>query len=139
MHAASPRTTAFMGRRSEYMHWAKTQQMAPFNLAVSGVHPVSLRELSVSLDDIELTGPSYYGWPPLLEALASHVGVPESRIFFTEGTSMANHLAMAVCLRPGDEVLIEQPTYELLLDTARALGVDVRRFPRRREDDFLPD
>ncbi len=37
---------------------------------------------------------------------------------------MANHLAMAVLLDAGDEVLIEQPTYELL---TLALRIWVRR------------
>jgi len=48
---------------------------------------------------------------------------------------------MAVIINPGDEVLIEQPTYEPLLALARYLGANIRRFPRRFEDDFaiLPE
>ena len=49
---------------------------------------------------------------------------------------MANYLAMAGCADPGDEVLIEQPTYELLLRTAEYLGLNVRRFQRRAENGF---
>jgi aspartate/methionine/tyrosine aminotransferase len=52
---------------------------------------------------------------------------------------MANHLAMAACFEPGDEVLIEQPTYELLTSTARFLGARPRRFVRRFADDFRID
>lgn len=52
---------------------------------------------------------------------------------------MANHLALAATIEPGDEVLIEQPTYELLLSTARYLGATIRRFSRRSEDDFRVD
>jgi hypothetical protein len=52
---------------------------------------------------------------------------------------MANHLAMAGLLEPGDEVLIEQPTYEPLLTVAEYLGVKIRRFPRRFEDGFQVD
>lgn len=124
---------------SEYMHWAKTRQAAPFNLAVSGVPAVTLRDLPVRLEDLELSGASFYGWPPLQAALARHAGVNEDRIVQAAGTSMANHLAMAVCLERGDEVLIEEPTYELLVDAARYLGGVIRRFPRRREDGFHPD
>jgi aspartate/methionine/tyrosine aminotransferase len=43
---------------------------------------------------------------------------------------------MAAILRPGDEVLIEQPVYELLLNTAYYLGAIVKRFSRRFEDGF---
>jgi aspartate/methionine/tyrosine aminotransferase len=46
------------------------------------------------------------------------------------GTSLANHLAMAALLRPGDEVLVEHPTYEPLLAVARYLGAVVTRFRR---------
>ena len=49
---------------------------------------------------------------------------------------MANHLTMAATLNPGDEVLIEQPTYELLVSTARYLGAEVKRFTRSFEDGF---
>ena len=52
---------------------------------------------------------------------------------------MANFLAMTACFEPGDEVLIEQPTYELLLNVARFLGAQVRRFARRFEDGFQLD
>ena len=41
----------------------------------------------------------------------SHTGAPEECIVTATGTSMANHLAMAAVLAPGDEVLIEQPAY----------------------------
>jgi len=43
------------------------------------------------------------------------------------GASMANHLTMAVVIEPGDVVLIERPTYEPLVSTARFLGAEVRR------------
>ncbi|PYU17621.1 MAG: aminotransferase [Acidobacteria bacterium] len=52
------------------------------------------------------------------------------------GTSMANHLAMAALLNSGDEILIEHPTYELLLNVAEYLGAQIRRFSRRFEDNF---
>jgi len=124
---------------SDYMHWAKTLQAARFNLGNSGVAAVTLRELGAGLDDIELSGPSFYGWPPLVEALARHLGVSTGQVCHAEGTSLANYLAMAVTLRPGDEVLIEEPTYELLVDAARHLSATVVRFPRPRALDFQPD
>ncbi len=124
---------------SEYMHWAKTRQASRFNLANSGLAPISRDELGVSAGDIELSGPSFYGWPPLLEALARHADVPPDRICHAEGTSQGNFLAMAVCVEPGDEVLVEDPSYELLVDTARYLRAVVRRFPRARGTGFQPD
>jgi aspartate/methionine/tyrosine aminotransferase len=49
---------------------------------------------------------------------------------------MANHLVMAALLAPGDEVVIEKPTYGLLLDVARYLGARIRRVGRDFENDF---
>ncbi len=119
---------------SNYMHWAKTRVHARFNLGISGILNYPLRELPVTLGDLEITGDSYYGYAPLVEALSQKCGVPAGKIFTTVGTSMANHLAMAAAVEAGDEILIEQPTYELLVSTAQYLGAVVKRFPRREED-----
>jgi aspartate/methionine/tyrosine aminotransferase len=52
---------------------------------------------------------------------------------------MANFLAMAALISPGDEVLIEHPAYDPLPSLARQLGITVRRFARRAEDGFRID
>ena len=52
---------------------------------------------------------------------------------------MANHLAMAALLEPGDEVLIEHPAYGPLLDAALYLEADVKRFARTEESGFAVD
>ncbi len=124
---------------SEYMHWAKTQSGARFNLAVSGLPNLHLRELDVSLSQLEITTQFPYGYPPLKQALAKRMKVDEQCVVTAAGTTFANHLAMAALINPGDEVLIEQPTYEPLLSLARYLGATVKRFPRRFEDGFQID
>jgi aspartate/methionine/tyrosine aminotransferase len=122
--------------QSAYMEWAKTRSQAPFNLATSGLANFSLARLPVRLQDLELTGPAGYGYEPLQRRLATRCGVAAECLVAATGTSMANHLAMAAVLDPGDEVLIEHPTYGLLLDVAEYLGATVRRFSRRFEDGF---
>ncbi len=122
-------------KRSRYMEWAKTRSTAPFNLATSGVSNVLFSEFPLRVEDLEITGGGY-GYGPLLERIARHTGAPTDCIVTAAGTSMANHLAMAALLEPGDEVVLEEPTYGLLLDVARYLGVQVRRVPRRFEEDF---
>jgi aspartate/methionine/tyrosine aminotransferase len=118
------------------MHWAKMRANARFNLATSGIPNVALAELLVKLDDLEITTSSPYGYPPLIEAIAAHADVPKECVVTAAGTSMANHLAMATLIARGDEVLIEQPTYGLLLEVARYLGADVKRFQRKAESGF---
>jgi aspartate/methionine/tyrosine aminotransferase len=128
-----------MDGRSEYMEWAKTRSQARFNLASSGIVAFPLAELPVRLDALELTGPSFYGYPPLLARLARKCGVAEDCVLPATGTSMANFLVMAALLEPGDHVLVEQPTYGPLVDAARFLRADLRRFPRRAEEEFRLD
>jgi hypothetical protein len=124
---------------SEYMEWAKTRSQSRFNLASSGVAELPIRELPVRLEDLELTGPSFYGYPPLQERLARKAGVSPDCVVAATGTSMANHLALAAFLRPGDEALIETPAYGPLVDVASYLGAEVRRFPRRASSGFAVD
>jgi aspartate/methionine/tyrosine aminotransferase len=52
---------------------------------------------------------------------------------------MANHLAMAAIIEPGDEVLIEHPAYGPILDVANYLQANVRRFARVEENGWLVD
>jgi aspartate/methionine/tyrosine aminotransferase len=126
-------------KHSDYMHWSKTQSRARFNLATSGVAPFPLRELPVHLETLEINGYDGYGYPPLQKAVAAHHGVDPDCVVESAGTSMANHLAMAAILEPGDEVLIEHPAYGPILDVAEYLHANVKRFLRTRETGWVVD
>lgn len=126
-------------RHSDYMLWAKTQGRARFNLATSGVGSFPLNELPVTIEQLEINGDSTYGYAPLQQAIANKCGVDPDCVVAAAGTSMANHLAMAALIDPGDEVLIEQPTYELLTSTLLYLGASVKRFARREESGYALD
>jgi aspartate/methionine/tyrosine aminotransferase len=121
---------------SQYMRWAKLRSQARFNLASSGLANYPLARLPVRVEDLEISGASYYGYEPLQSALAAKSGVPLECVVAATGTSMANHLVMAATLEPGDEVLIEHPTYELLLNVAQYLGAEIKRFPRAASEGF---
>ncbi len=121
------------------MGWAKLRSPARYNLAGSGVMSYPLAELPVTLEQLEINGPNDYGYRPLVEKLARKAGVPAECVVETIGTSLANHLAMAATLDPGDGALIERPTYGLLVDVAEYLGAEVRRFERRPEDGYRID
>lgn len=115
---------------SRYIEFAKLESGARFNLAASGVAPYPLADLPVRFENLELNGPVGYGYAPLVERLAAKCDVPVECVVEANGTSMGNHLAMAAVVEPGDEVLIEEPTYEPLVNLALYLGAQVRRFPR---------
>jgi aspartate/methionine/tyrosine aminotransferase len=125
--------------RSEYLEWIKTRSESPVNLTASGVTPYRLRDLGATLEDLELTGPGAYGYEPLQAALAAKCGVAPECVVAAMGTSLANHLAMAALVAPGDEVVIERPFYEPLAALARYLGAAVRFFERRPEEIFRID
>jgi aspartate/methionine/tyrosine aminotransferase len=124
---------------SPYMQFAKLRSEAKYNLASSGIIGYPLAGLPVRLEDLEINGPTLYGYDPLLERLAARNGVSKDQVATAAGTSMANHLAFAAALEPGDEVLVEWPTYELLITTLEYLGVTVRYFERKLEDGFRID
>jgi aspartate/methionine/tyrosine aminotransferase len=121
---------------SHYLEWAKLHCAARFSLASSGVRGLPLASLPIHLADLELNGPPGYGHPPLLDAIAEHAGVPPTFVVTAAGCSMANYLALATLVSPGDELVIEQPTYEPLLALASYLGASIRRFERRFENGF---
>src|ERR687889_2886588 len=123
-------TAARQVMSSSYMHWAKTSSTAKFNLAMSGVSNLKLRELRVSLDDLEITNGGY-GYQPLIQSIATRYRVAPESVVTAAGTTFANHLAMAALIKPGDEVLFEHPAYEPMLAAALYLGAKVRRFARR--------
>ncbi|HEX6285652.1 MAG TPA: aminotransferase class I/II-fold pyridoxal phosphate-dependent enzyme, partial [Pyrinomonadaceae bacterium] len=120
---------------SSYMHWAKTTSTAKFNLATSGMPNLSIRDLRVSLADLEITDGGY-GYQPLIERIGARYRVGRESIVTAAGTTFANHLAMAALVKPGDEVLFEAPAYEPMLATARYLGAEITRFARRFEKGF---
>jgi aspartate/methionine/tyrosine aminotransferase len=126
-------------KRARYMEWAKTRSAARFNLATSGIVSVPIGEFPLDLGALEVTTAGAYGYPPLLERLARHEGVPVECVVSAAGTSMANHLAFAAVLEAGDEVLIEQPTYGPLIELAEYFGARVNRLPRRFEEGFAID
>ena len=126
-------------KHSDYIHWSKTQSRARFNLATSGVAPFPLRDLPVNVEELEINGGDGYGYPPLAEAIAAHHEVDPECVVTSAGTSMANHLAMAAILEPGDEVLVEHPAYGPILDIAQYLQANVKRFRRIEENGWAID
>jgi aspartate/methionine/tyrosine aminotransferase len=113
------------------MYWAKQQAPVRYNLASSEVPHFRMSRWAIDPAMLELDGASRYRDPPLREAIARKAGVTPDRVVMADGASMANMLAMAGLIGPGDEVLIEHPVYEPLVAAARFLGAEVRHFTRQ--------
>ena len=125
--------------QSEYMHWAKNQRPMRFPLSSSEVAHFRLDRFPIDVDSLELDGASYHRYPPLRQAIADKEGVTPDRVVMANGTSMANMLALAALIGPGDEVLVEHPTYEPMMAAALFLGAEVTRFRRQPGQGFRLD
>jgi len=74
------------------------------------------------------------GYAPLREGIAHILASqglqtdPEN-ILITAGSQQAIYLALQVLLKPGDVILVEDPTYSVALDLFRALGFQVVGVP----------
>jgi len=71
-----------------------------------------------------------------MKRLSARAGVSEECLVSTMGTSMANFVALTALVAPGDEVLVERPTYDPILAVLDHLGAKVSRFERRADRGF---
>jgi GntR family transcriptional regulator/MocR family aminotransferase len=74
------------------------------------------------------------GYPPLRVTIAhilSSQGIPTNpdEVLVTSGSMQAISLAAYLCLRPGDVVVVESPTYSMAIDLFRSLDVRVLGVP----------
>jgi GntR family transcriptional regulator / MocR family aminotransferase len=79
-------------------------------------------------------GPDPAGDPSLrrtvTQLLASQgIGVPPESVLITSGSQQALALVCQVLVRPGDTVLVEEPTYDLALRLLRAAGAQLVGVP----------
>ena len=103
------------------------------NLTESGVHPRSLREVGMTSDelrrllDAQLTYTQTNGTPPLRRRIADlHPGATEAHVQVVNGGSEANFVAVWALLEPGDEVVVQLPTYPQVPGLVEAFGGRVR-------------
>ena len=124
---------------SEYLEWARSHGTIRYSLALSGVPPCDVSSLTPSVDDFTMVADNEYGWQPLLERIATRYDVKPENVVLAHGTSMANHLACAALVDPGDHVLAETPVYDPLVTVPRYLGCEVDFFERREDDGYALD
>ncbi len=120
-----------------YLRWAKVRPRVTYDLASSGLLPVSTEELlgdASAASAFDISGPNDDGYVPLREAIARRYGVSADRISIANGAAGANFLVCLTLLKPGDDALIELPAYDPLIAVARVAGANVIHFERRPSD-----
>ncbi len=125
--------------RADYLMWAKRRPHPANDLARSDVIALALDDLPGARAALDLAGRNDNGYPPLVESIARRYSVGTDCVATATGTSGANFLACAALVRPGDDVLVEQPGYDPLFAAPRMLGANIVRFERRFEDGFRLD
>jgi aspartate/methionine/tyrosine aminotransferase len=122
-----------------YLHWAKTRDAPPIDLAGSNLLHCTMDELPGAREALDLSTPPGDGYQPLVQAIADRYGTTPDRITTAPGCSGANLVAIATLVGAGDDVLVEQPTYDPLLGVCRLMGASIRRFTRRFEAGYVVD
>jgi aspartate/methionine/tyrosine aminotransferase len=128
------------------------ETQTPFDIAESGIFPMSARELLdleppeerertlERLLDIRL---GYSEAPGTLELrtliAATYRDTGPEEILVTTGAIEANFLLFNVLLEPGDHVVAVYPAYQQLYSVPRAIGCDVSLWKLRAEDGFRYD
>lgn len=120
----------------KYIEWFKTKSRVEIDLCSSSVVQLKRKGLDIAWDDLEVSGENFYGYPPLIEAIAERYGVNGENVVSTIGTSHALFLVCVALVERGDVVLIESPVYEPLLAVPKAFDAQVKRLDRRFEQDY---
>lgn len=121
--------------RSAYLEWLTYYYpKVVHNLAASGVPSLTSDELA----EIPLRW-SANPVSALTEKLAQLYCLQNTEILPCNGASQALWLAYAATLFPGDDVLIETPTYAPFADSVRTLGANLIRFERLAVNGYVLD
>jgi aspartate/methionine/tyrosine aminotransferase len=119
-----------------YIEWFKLREKVAIDLSSSGVNQLTKKDLDIDWGNLEITGENFYGYPPLVEAIAERYSVHEENVVSTVGTSHAIFVVCAALLERGDVVVIESPVYEPLLAVPKAFDARVKRLDRGYDKDY---
>ncbi|HEX5689661.1 MAG TPA: PLP-dependent aminotransferase family protein, partial [Roseiflexaceae bacterium] len=140
-HAVPPSTLAQPGRElsaqsmmSDMMRMAQLPGLSSLSMAEPATDLYPLREFKQALDEALGGGAAVLNYSPpqgdpllrtiLAEQLRDRgVRVGPDELLITSGASQALSLITQVLARPGDAVIVEQPTYLGLLNTLSAQGM----------------
>ncbi len=117
---------------------------AKYDLANSSISGVPFSELlsltgSKIPNDFNLGKNDPNGADELRNALAKIYNCKKENIVTTTGGSEANFLVFLAMLKPGDEVIVEQPTYSPLWLVPQMLGARIVTWERAYENGFSLD
>jgi aspartate/methionine/tyrosine aminotransferase len=125
---------------------SKWENVVPYDLGESGVHPATIREFvddPVVIERLLTTELNYAQTNGIIE-LREHIaalypGATVDNVLVTVGCAEANYIALQTLLEPGDEIVVMLPNYLQLWGAAHNLGMKVKAFHLREEKGWAPD
>jgi DNA-binding transcriptional MocR family regulator len=93
---------------------------------VAGLKAAAARAFDVDPAAVTGYGPAT-GYGPLREWIAARHGVDVNRVLVTNGSLQADAFIFNHLVSPGDEVVVEKPTYDRTLLSLRTLGAKVHQ------------
>jgi 2-aminoadipate transaminase len=93
---------------------------------VDGLKAAAVRAFETDPAGVTAYGTSV-GYPPLRKWIAEKHGVAVEQVLVTNGSLQADALLFEYLVRPGDDVVVERPTYDRTLLNLRNLGANVHQ------------
>ncbi len=122
------------------------EYVVEYDLAESGVHPFTLRELLGSAEaaetllDVRLGYPQSEGTPELRDLVAAlYPHATSDHVLVTNGSSEAIFTAAWRLLEPGDEIVIMQPNYQQLWGLAETWRAEAKPLRLKESLDWQLD
>jgi len=111
-----------------------------YDIGESGTKFLTVKELDIDLNEVELRYGYHLGHPSLRKEIAKqYKGNSFDNIAVTTGASEANFAIIAHLVGPKDHIIVEHPTYPSLYQVARSLGRNLTLFKLDWENEFRPD
>ena len=111
-----------------------------YEIGESGTKFLTVKELDIDLNNVELRYGYHVGHPSLRKEIAKLYGGNNlDNVAVTTGASEANFAIIAHLVGPKDHIIVEHPTYPSLYQVARSLGRDLTLFKLDWDNEFRPD
>jgi aspartate/methionine/tyrosine aminotransferase len=118
----------------------KYQFEVDYDIGESGMKFLSVKDLGIDLNKVELRYGYHLGHPELREVIAEqYAGKTYENVAVTTGASEGNFSVIAHLVGPKDHMIVEHPTYSSLYQIPRSLQRDHSLFKLKWNDEFRPD
>lgn len=118
----------------------KYQFEVDYDIGESGMKYLSVKDLGIDLNEIELRYGYHLGNPELRAEIAKgYRSLDFENVAVTTGASEGNFSVIGHLVGPNDHIIVEHPTYPSLYQIPRSLNRNLSLFKLKWDNDFRPD